>query len=677
MIISAWGSSEGLSDKQKNFLQEISNYFNHLNEKQKLLEMKLQSGFAEQMQLQSMIKKESEDKLHAAENYNFLLNTISDTVLSVDLINNKVMQISSACSRIYGYSEDDFISGLKFWKTIVNKEDLNSLEEFLHQVCTGNCHIHETRINHADGSKKWISINVELICEKNGKPFRADVIISDITDKKSAERKESETESKYRDLFEKTVDGIYKSSHQGKFLEVNPAVVKMLGYSSKEELMSIDIKASLYFETSERDNAVMQDKAEGISVFRLRKKDGSEIWVEDRGQYVTDSNGQILYHEGILRDVTKRVQAEFLLSKSEKETADYRKALDQSLIVSIIDDKGMITYVNENFVHISHYSTKELLSKHHLFLNAYHHSDEFNAEIWSTIQRGEVWRGELKNRTKQGSSYWTETTVVPFLNTDGTPYQFLSLSVDITERKKTQEDIIRKNEELQKTNAELDKFVYSISHDLRAPICSIQGIINVSLEETTDPYTRESLQLIESGANRLDVLIHDILDYSSNARTALIREAIDFKELFDDIIMSGKCISIKNKKIDTRLICDNSCNFLGDKKRIVTILKNLISNGMMYHDPLKKNPYVQVSVCVTEMDVVIEVEDNGIGINEKDIDKIFEMFYRISENSIGSGLGLYIVNETVSKLNGRIDVQSERGKGSLFTLHLPNYIMYN
>lgn len=677
MIVSAWGSMEGLSDKQRNFLQEISNHINHLNEKQQLLEMKVQSGLADQIQLQSIIKNQKEDKLNIAENYNFLLNAISDTVLSVDLINGKVIHISSACSRIYGYSEDEVLSGLISWKNVIHKDDINSAEEFFQKLFTENCHTHETRIVHANGNKKWISISVEFLRDKSNKPYRADVIISDITDKKAAECKESETESKYRDLFEKTVDGIYKSSHQGKFLDVNPALVQMLGYNSKEELMSIDIKKNLYFETSERDNAVMQDKTEGISVFRLRKKDGSEIWVEDRGQYVTDSDGHILYHEGILRDVTKRVLAEFQLSKSEKETADYRKALDQAMIVSISDEKGMLTYVNENFVQISCYSTKELLGKHHLFLNAYHHSDEFNAQIWSTIQRGEVWRGEIKNRTKNGSSYWTETTVVPFLHASGIPYQFLSLSVDITDRKRTQEDIIRKNEELQKTNAELDKFVYSISHDLRAPVCSIQGIINVSLEETSDPYTRESLEMIESGARRLDVLIHDILDYSSNARSALTREPVDFKELFDDIVTSGKCSSLKNKRIDTRLICDSSCSFLGDRKRIETILKNLISNGMMYHDPLKKHPYVQVSVSVTEMDVVIEVEDNGIGISEKDINKVFDMFYRISGNSIGSGLGLYIVKETISKMNGRIDVQSEKGKGTVFTLNIPNYIMYN
>jgi len=158
-----------------------------------------------------------------------------------------------------------------------------------------------------------------------------------------------ESENKYRSLFDEMADGAYKSTPDGKFIDVNPAFVKMLGYESKEELMSIDIKSKLYFEASERDNAVLQDNTQGLAVFRLRKKDGSEIWVEDRGQYVTDEKGILLYHEGILRDVTKRIHTEFELMRSQKETADYKKALNQSLIVSITDKNGVFTFANSNF----------------------------------------------------------------------------------------------------------------------------------------------------------------------------------------------------------------------------------------------------------------------------------------------------------------------------------------
>jgi PAS domain S-box-containing protein len=150
-------------------------------------------------------------------------------------------------------------------------------------------------------------------------------------------------------------DGIYRSSHEGKFLEVNPAMVKILGYNSKEELLAIDIKKQLYFDPGDRESAALEQKLEEIAVFRLRRKDGSEVWVEDHGRHIVDENGNVLYHEGVLRDVTERKLAEDALGKStrerEKLIQELRFALDnvktlQGLIPicanckKIRDDKG-------------------------------------------------------------------------------------------------------------------------------------------------------------------------------------------------------------------------------------------------------------------------------------------------------------------------------------------------
>jgi PAS domain S-box-containing protein len=491
------------------------------------------------------------------------------------------------------------------------------------------------------------------------------------------DRHEKENESHYKALFENSSDGIYKSSHEGKFIDVNPALVNMLGYNSREELLAIDIKTELYFEAADRNDAYEQDQTEGLSVFRLKKKDGSELWVEDRGQYVYDEQGNILYHEGILRDVTKKVLTELQLKKSERETADYRKALDQSLIVSIADRNGIITYVNENFCRITEYSSDELIGTDHSVFYSGYHTRDFILDLWRTVSKGNVWRGEIKNANKSGGYFWVDTTVVPFLNSQGTPYQFLLLSVDRTERKLAQEDILRKNSELQKTNTELDKFVYSISHDLRAPLCTIQGIINVSMEETSEVEIKQNLMLIDSSAKRLDVLIHDILAYSNNARSEVKREELNFEDIFHVSVESAKCISIRKNDVDISFSMTGNHSFLSDKNRICNILSNLVANGIMYQDSSKDHPFVKVCVKVEELQTIIEVSDNGIGIDPKNQAKVFEMFYRVSENSIGSGLGLYIVKETVDKLNGQIHLRSEKGKGSTFTVHIPNYMRYN
>ena len=168
-------------------------------------------------------------------------------------------------------------------------------------------------------------------------------------------------ENKYQQLFEKMVDGVYKSSHEGKFIEVNPALVQMLGYDSKEELLAIDIKSQLYFDEVDRDEAVHQDKIDGISIFRLKKKDGSEIWVEDRGQYVSDENGNVLYHEGFLRDVTQRKKAEERIRNNEKR---FRSLIENNEdAIALLDKDSNIIYQSPSVERMLGFSFEERCTK--------------------------------------------------------------------------------------------------------------------------------------------------------------------------------------------------------------------------------------------------------------------------------------------------------------------------
>ena len=608
-----------------------------------------------------------------------------------------------------------------------------------------------------------------------------------------------ESENKYRSLFDEMADGAYKSTHDGKFIDVNPAFVKMLGYDSKEELMSIDIKSKLYFEASERDNAVLQDNTQGLAVFRLRKKDGSEIWVEDRGQYVTDANGTLLYHEGILRDVTKRIHTEFELMRSQKETADYKKALNQSLIVSITDKNGIFTFANSNFCKISKFDVDELVGKNQSLINSDNHTIDFLSTVYQTISSGKVWRGEVKNKAKDGTFYWVDSAVVPFIDEFGKTYQYLTISIDVTERKLSDEALLAnelkfrsliennvdmismfdadgmftyvspailkefeftyeeclsvnvmeiihaedlaivkdflskvmhspskpvkspvfrimkkegayvwvegtltnllnnsgvnaivanfkditerkeyeeklksRNSELVKSNMELDRFVYSVSHDLRAPLSSMLGVIGISEEETNEQSTKDHLMMLKASIKKLDLSIQDILDYSRNSRMEVNKERINLKELLSEITDNLKCQANSKNKVRINLEMDESRPLITDKNRLNIILNNLISNAITYQDPSKNDPLVNIKVDMSDTETNIIVKDNGIGISKELQEKIFDMFFRGSENSDGSGLGLYIVKESVEKLNGTINVRSVPGKGSEFRVLIPN-----
>lgn len=361
--------------------------------------------------------------------------------------------------------------------------------------------------------------------------------------KKAVEQKISDepmpsSEIKYKTLFEKMPDGIYKSSRDGKFLEVNPAMVKMLGYASVDELLQLDIKRDLYFEKNEREEATQQDNTNNLAVFRLKKKDGSELWVEERGQYIHDEDGSVLYHEGLLRDVTERVIAE---------------------------------------------------------------------------------------------------------------------------------------RELRKSNRELDKFVYSVSHDLRAPLSSMLGIIDISIDDTQDQLMIKHLLMLKNNINKLDGFITDILDYSRNARLEIKKEKIDFKGLLNDITNHLQYMGASQRVVDIKVDIHDDAAVYSDKNRLAIILNNLVSNAIRYQNVNVPNPFVNVKIDTSDTETDIVIRDNGIGIRKELHNKIFDMFYRVSEESVGSGLGLYLVKEAVAKLEGQIIVESDVGKGTSFTIKIPNY----
>ncbi len=227
------------------------------------------------------------------------------------------------------------------------------------------------------------------------------------------------------------------------------------------------------------------------------------------------------------------------------------------------------------------------------------------------------------------------------------------------------------NRELIKSNMELDKFVYSVSHDLRAPLTSMMGVIEIVEEDTADESVKEHTSMLKDGIKKLDKFILDILDYSRNSRMDIKKEKVNFSELLSDITNNLKFMCGRDK-IKINIHAENEIDFYSDKSRLYVVLNNLISNAIRYHNPVAEPPMVDIDVITSEMEAAIVVKDNGIGIRKDQQEKVFDMFYRISEKSEGSGLGLYIVKETVSKLEGNISIDSEEGVGTSFKIKIPN-----
>jgi signal transduction histidine kinase len=241
------------------------------------------------------------------------------------------------------------------------------------------------------------------------------------------------------------------------------------------------------------------------------------------------------------------------------------------------------------------------------------------------------------------------------------------------ERNQSDKAIREQNDELVKINRELDSFVYSVSHNLRAPLMSVLGLLNLAKMNDTKEEMNQYFEMMELSIQKLDTTLKEILDYSRNARKEVEIKQINIREIIDDsterlLYMEG------SEKVTKTMNVSERSPLYSDAYRLLVIFNNLLSNSIKYRDPKKTDNFVHFDVTIEKSLLTIRVQDNGIGVAADFLPKIFNMFYRATEKSDGAGLGLYIVSETVQKLGGKISVQSEYGVGTAFEIQLPNKI---
>ena len=222
----------------------------------------------------------------------------------------------------------------------------------------------------------------------------------------------------------------------------------------------------------------------------------------------------------------------------------------------------------------------------------------------------------------------------------------------------------------EKTRAELEFLIYSISHDLRSPILSVKGLLMLIRDfEKLNPESSNYLQMAEGSVDRLDQNIYDILDFANNAKIELKCENFDMREMVEEIFNDLKFLT--KQTINFQIEIEGSEMIYGDKKRLKTIIKNLASNAVKYSRIDAADAFVKFKMCQDNDQIEFQVEDNGLGIPTEQHQKIFDMFYRYANDNNGSGLGLFIVKEVLSKLGGTVKLDSIEGKGSVFKISIP------
>ncbi len=352
-------------------------------------------------------------------------------------------------------------------------------------------------------------------------------------------------------------------------------------------------------------------------------------------------------------------QLEELLQANFKEMVDYKYALDESSIIAIADQKGIIKKVNSNFCKISKYSEQELIGQDHRIINSGYHPKEFMRDLWLTIASGRIWKGELKNKAKDGTVYWVDTIIVPFLDGQGKPYQYLAIRSDITLRKKMEEDMIKQNEEL-------EKFVYISSHDLQEPLRKIQIFATLLVEKENQNLPdngKDYFRKMQEAAKRMQTLIQDLLVYSQYKNTLHKFEKTNLNVIIEEVKLELKdAIQEKRAIIETAELCPaNIVPFLFHQ-----LLRHLIGNAIKFSQPNIPPHIIIKSRIVNGSDLNnerlshkkkychIAVIDNGIGFESHHKDRIFEVFQTLhcKEEYVGTGMGLAIVKKIVENHHG-------------------------
>jgi PAS domain S-box-containing protein len=348
------------------------------------------------------------------------------------------------------------------------------------------------------------------------------------------------------------------------------------------------------------------------------------------------------------------------ISSSVNELEQVRYALDQSAIVATTDVPGRIKYVNDKFCEISKYSRHELVGQDHRILNSGFHPEAFMRGLWRTIANGEIWHGEIRNRAKDGSLYWVDTTIVPFLDEHGRPWQYMAIRFDITERK-LHEQRLRDQAAL----TSLGEMAAVVAHEVRNPLAGLRS--GMQLVGSLFPEAGEGRELLGDMIARLDSLNAVVSDLLVFARVReLKRTPVVLRSLVEDVVASVR-LDPAARGTTFALEAGGSATVAIDVDQMRIVLMNLVLNAAQ-----ATNGEGRVDITITEPDdghVAIRVADTGPGIPMELRERVFEPFF--STKHRGTGLGLPTARRIVEAHQGELRVGDRPGDGAALVLVLP------
>ena len=336
---------------------------------------------------------------------------------------------------------------------------------------------------------------------------------------------------------------------------------------------------------------------------------------------------------------------------------DIRYALDQAAIVAATDHRGIITYVNEKFCQISKYSRDELIGNDHRIINSGYHPKEFMRGLWRTIANGKVWRGDIRNRAKDGTFYWVDTTIVPFLNAEGRPRQYLAIRYDITARKLAEAQLRE-----QGGLAQLGGIAAVVAHEVRNPLNGLRASLEVIAQRISEPRDRNAVTVMIERIDALNEKVSDLLLYARPKRPSL--QPVDIGALAREVAISAR--------LGTGSVCPpidvtggEGVGVHGDLDMLRAALLNVVMNACQ----AAASAPVDIAISIDSGRCRMSVRDRGPGIAPDARERVFEPFF--TTRAGGTGLGLAIVKRLLDLHDGSIELKDRPGGGTIAEISLP------
>jgi PAS domain S-box-containing protein len=592
-----------------------------------------------------------------------IIESLTEGILILDT-NNRIQYANEAFCALLGYEFNEIKGKTAYELFLTTEQDKNTIKGLLKERKQGVSSEYEMLL------KTKLGVPIDLLIK--GTPFIDDKdniigsieIFTNITEHKKTTQTLKHNEKRLRQAQEVAHVGSWELNFTTKKSIWSEEACKMYGFSPSEKLDQT-FETWLRFIHPDDIETVMQqvekskaDLSDSSFRHRIVWSDGTIKHIHSVSKFELNNAGQPVGLFGICHDITDQIETERALDESEK---NMRTFINESLMSIYIIDPATkkINYANRAISEMLGYSIDELKN-----MSPYdfvtHSTENINERMSEVMRNKKINNGERQWRSKNGKVI--HVLVNSFYHRHNGNDAIYVAAQDVTEIKNVEQT-------LKLTNQELETFIYKISHDLRGPLVSIMGLVNLSGIEIKDKAALEYFRLIGDSTEKLDYVLKELVKAIRIKGTESLSEEIRFKPVVNDILSKlERTKGYSRLRIITNIVYHKK--FASNRFILDTLLQNLIENGIKYQNPSCNNSFLKINIEEMDGGACISIEDNGIGIDKNAIDRIFELYYRGTTESGGSGLGLYLVKKAVEKLKGKIEVESTYGKGTKFTVFL-------